>query len=121
MRSAFIMNTGSRKDADRNHTRHDQNRAKAPQRCWRMGGMDFQMIGVSAVLKALQEAYSVLRDWQVPFTGPLLGVTAEAAASVYSVSTTETMILKCFVPTLVKVRGHSQGKECAGSQRSLAF
>lgn len=31
------------------------------------------------------------------------------------------MILKYFVPTLVKVRGHSQGKECAGSQRLLAF
>lgn len=31
------------------------------------------------------------------------------------------MIVKCFVPTLVKVRGHSQGKECAGSQRLLAF
>lgn len=47
--------------------------------------MHFQRIGVSregpAVPKALQDAYSVLCDWQVPFTGPLLAVTAEATAS----------------------------------------
>lgn len=81
--------------------------------------MDFQMIGVSregpAVPKTLQEAYSVLCDWQVLFTGPLLAVTAEATASGESISTPETMILKCFVTTLVKVRGHSQGKECVDS------
>lgn len=47
--------------------------------------MDFQRIGVSregpAVPKALQDTYSVLCDWQVLFTGPLLAVTAEATAS----------------------------------------
>lgn len=87
--------------------------------------MHFQMIRVSrerpAMLKPSRKHSSVLCDWQVLFTGPLLAVTAEATASVYSISTTETMILKYFVPTLVKVSGHRQGKECAGSQRLLAF
>lgn len=61
MRSAFNTHTGSRKDADRNHTHHDRNRAKALQRYWRMDDVDFRMISVSrerpAVLEALQEAY----------------------------------------------------------------